>query len=98
MFGIASTSSAQFGCFPQVNQCAPRIWPWQYPVQQFVPACPPVVVNPVINPVWVTPNPVYVASFSYQYVRRPALDDDGNVIYDRRGRIVYERVRITVYD
>ncbi len=93
IFGIAISNSAQFGCFPPVNQCAPRVWPWPYPVQQFVPACPPVVVNPV----WVPQNPVVVTSFSYQWVRRPALDGNGNVIYDDRGRIVYERVRITVY-
>jgi hypothetical protein len=58
---------------------------------------PRVVIAPPCNHPC-GPQVVYVRTWHYETVLQPVVDFWGRYVRDRYGRIVYERVRIKVYD
>lgn len=63
----------------------------------YVIQAPRVVIAPPCN-YPCGPQVVYVQTWHYETILRPVVDFWGNPIRDRYGRIIYERVRIKVYD
>ncbi len=63
----------------------------------YVVQTPRVVIAPPCN-YPCGPQVVYVRTWHYETITRPVVDFWGRYVRDYYGRIVYERIRIKVYD